>query len=150
MIPPHQFFMKSHPTNILLVEDNETDVKIILRAFAKQKYPCHIHTVSDGKEALDYLLNHGAFENKTDFPTPDVILLDINMPRMDGHTFVKKIRSFKTLSKIPIVVFTTKEGMKNAFRIEGVNDYVIKTIDGVKMIEKIREIIKFKQEFFSD
>jgi len=140
----------NHPINILLVEDNETDVKIILRAFAKQKLLCHIYPVNDGKEALDYLLNHGDFQNKTDFPTPDIILLDINMPRMDGHTFVTKIRSFKALRELPIVVFTTKEGMKDAFRIEGVNDYVIKTIDGVKMIDKIREIMKFKREFFND
>jgi DNA-binding response OmpR family regulator len=69
---------------------------------------------------------------------------------MDGHTFVKKLRSFKVLSAIPIVVFTTKEGLKNAFRIEGVDDYVVKTIDGVDMIAKIKEIIRFKKEFFND
>ena len=142
--------MKNQVINILLVEDNETDVKIILRAFAKQKFPCQVRTVTDGKEAMDYLLHHGEFLKKADFPPPDIILLDINMPRMDGHTFVKKIRSFKTLGQIPIVVFTTKEGMKDAFRIEGVNDYVIKTIDGIKMIEKIREIIQFKKEFFDN
>jgi len=142
--------MKNHPIKILLVEDNETDVKIIHRAFAKQKVSCHIDTVADGKEALDYLLNHGDFVDEKKFPLPDVILLDINMPRMDGHTFVRKIRSFKRLGELPIVVFTTKEGMKDAFRIEGVTDYVIKSIDGIKMIEKIREIMKFKQEFFNE
>ena len=137
-------------TQILLVEDNETDVKIILRAFEKSKFACDVHIVGDGEEALRYLLNEDLYRNQGRNPVPDIILLDVNMPRMDGHTFVKKVRSLPAASKIPIIVFTKKEGLKDAFRYEGVNDYVVKSINGVDMIGKIKEILKFKDEFFKD
>lgn len=141
---------EKNPINILLVEDSETDVKIILHAFEKQKLSCQVQTVSDGQKAMDYLLHKGEFKDKTVYPDPEIILLDIHMPRMDGHTFVRELRATESAKEIPIVVFTSREGMEGIFQIEGVNDYVVKTIDGVDLVRKIREIIKFKQEFFND
>lgn len=136
--------------HILLVEDSETDVKIILRAFQKNKLSCTVNIVGDGEHALKYLLHEGSFVERDRFPLPDIILLDVNMPRMDGHTFVKRARALKGVAEIPIVVFTKKEGFKDAFRFEGVSDYVVKSIDGVDMVKKIKEILKFKEEFFGD
>jgi len=142
--------MPKKTIHILLVEDNETDVKIILRALEKDNLSCTVQNVRDGELALKYLLREGEYSDKDVFPDPDIILLDINMPRMDGHTFVKCIREIDSVGEVPIIVFTKKEGLKEAFRIEGVDDYITKSIDGSEMIKKIHEIIKFKDEFFSD
>jgi len=138
------------PISILLVEDSETDVKIILRAFDKQKLDCLVHTAPNGQEALDYLQQKGQDEDDDQFCVPDIILLDINMPRMDGYTFVRELRLLKDMGDIPIIVFTTKEGMKDIFKIEGVDNYVMKSIDGIDLVKKVKELLHFKKEFFND
>jgi CheY-like chemotaxis protein len=143
--------MSRHKTfHILLVEDNETDVKIIMRAFQKNDLPCSVHTVHDGQDALKYLLHGELLRDKRKFPEPDIILLDVNLPRMDGHTFVREVRAIDGLKDIPIIIFTRKEELKKIFRYEGVNDYVVKSIDMVDLIKKIKEILSFKKEFFGD
>ncbi|HLF18670.1 MAG TPA: response regulator [Candidatus Omnitrophota bacterium] len=141
---------KEKPIEVLLVEDSETDVKIILRAFEKQKFSCHVHRVVNGEEALAYLQHKEKYQDRHKYPDPDIILLDIHMPRMDGHTFVRELRRSQEKKEIPIIVFTMKEGMKDIFRIEGVNDYVVKTIDGLDLIGKIKEVLQFKKEFFGN
>jgi len=141
---------KNRAFHILLVEDNETDVKIILRAFQKNDLHSTVHTVHDGEDALKYLLHEKPFHDLKKFPEPEIILLDVNMPRMDGHTFVREVRAIESVKDIPIIVFTRKEELKDLFRYEGVNDYVVKSIDMIDLIKKIKEILKFKKEFFSD
>jgi len=124
---------------ILLVEDDETDVKITLKALDKEQFKYQAQVVRDGQEALDYLKNSGPFKDKEKFPKPDIILSDINMPKMDGHTFVRELKSDENLKSIPIVVFTTKDGMEDLFKVEGINDYVIKSADAKELIELINK-----------
>ena len=138
------------PLRVLLVEDNDTDVKIILRAFEKWKLLSVIHHVHDGQEAIDYLENKGLYASRRFYPAPDIILLDVMMPIMDGHTFVQKIRSIEGVSAIPIIILTGREGLEEVFKLEGVVNYVQKSIDGRELIQKIKEILQFKKEFFND
>lgn len=133
--------MSEKTVNILLVEDNETDVKIILRAFEKAKFNCKVFAVEDGKEALDFVQNQGKYQDKDKFCLPNAILLDVNMPRMDGHTFVRELKKFERFKSIPLIVFTTKEGMEDLFRIEGVDSYVVKSIDATDLIKRIKNLL---------
>lgn len=93
--------------NILIVEDNEADIKIALRAFAKVEQKSDIYVVHNGEEALDFIHHRGQYEDKSEFPAPDIILLDINMPKMDGFGFLERIKADPEYNHIPVVMLTT-------------------------------------------
>lgn len=100
--------MTSHkrPVEILLVEDNPGDVELTRDAFADSTMPNHIHVAGDGVEALDFLHRNGPY---ADAPRPDVILLDLNMPRMDGKELLSLIKNDADLKAIPVVVLSSSE-----------------------------------------
>ena len=127
--------------NILLVEDNQTDVKIIHKAFDKVKFVSNLYSVGDGQEALDFIQNKGKYDNKSEYLRPDILLLDVNMPVMDGYTFVRELKLLDEYRDIPIIVFTTKEGMHDIFRIEGVDDYIQKSLDATSLIARIKKYV---------
>lgn len=135
---------KEGPVSILLVEDNETDVKIILRAFDKAKLLSNVFVVADGFQALDFLKRQGRYEGR-ESKSPDIILLDINLPRMDGRQFMREFRLLKEFNQIPVIVFTTKEGMEDIFKVEGATDYVMKSLDALDLIKKIRKHTQSRQ-----
>ncbi|MFH1867415.1 MAG: response regulator [Candidatus Omnitrophota bacterium] len=98
---------KSDPIDILIIEDNETDVKIALRAFKKIKQKSNVYIVNNGEEALNFIHNEGEYKDRDKFPTPDIILLDINMPKMDGFQFLQIIKKDTEYSNIPVIMLTT-------------------------------------------
>ncbi len=93
--------------NILLVEDSEPDVKITLRAFRNATPPTNILVTYDGAEALEYLNNEGRFEDREKFPLPDIILMDINMPKLGGFDALKKIKEDGRFRNIPVIMLTS-------------------------------------------
>src|SRR5690554_3368104 len=96
-----------HPNAvILLAEDDPDDQMFVRQAFMKMRASSRLLMVSDGEELLDYLNRRGAFTDQERYPWPDLILLDLNMPRMDGRKALRQIRSDKTLRKIPVVALT--------------------------------------------
>lgn len=100
---------------ILLVEDNDVDVKIASRAFAGSQYESRLHAVSDGEEALSFLLRTGRYANldpETVF-VPDLILLDINLPKMDGFAVLKLIKTDKRTNRIPVIMLTTSNNERD-------------------------------------
>jgi len=129
---------------ILLVEDNPADQQLCLRAFKKGKINTNIHIVSDGQEAMDYLLNQNTFINKNDYPRPDLILLDINMPKKDGKQVLKEIKENPDLKIIPVVMLTTSDQEKDivdSYNL-GVNSYISKPVrinDFVDAVSKLEE-----------
>ncbi len=94
------------PATILLVEDNDADVILAEEALGDGRIRNEVHRVRDGLEALDFLNRAGDY---TDAPRPDVILLDLNMPRMDGREFLEAIKDDNEKKSIPIIVLTTSE-----------------------------------------
>lgn len=95
---------KNRPIELLMVEDNPADVRLTIEALAEEKVANHLQVAKDGIEALEILQQKGDFRNA---PRPDLILLDLNLPRMCGHEVLAFIKGDETLKRIPVVVLTT-------------------------------------------
>src|SRR5688572_329391 len=95
---------ESRPAEILLVEDNDNDVELTRTAFENSRLLVNLHHAKDGEECMAFLRKQGKF---ADAPTPDIILLDLNMPRMDGREVLTEISSDESLSHLPVVILTT-------------------------------------------
>jgi CheY-like chemotaxis protein len=130
------------PVHILLVEDNEGDIILTLEAFNDVKLKNTVSVVRDGEEAVQYLNREGAFQ---DAIPPDFILLDINLPKMDGKEVLAYIKNHDRFKTIPVVMLTTSSSEKdikdsyNAFA----NCYITKPVDFEKFIQVIRSIEEF-------
>ena len=98
------------PANILLVEDNEGDILLTMEAFEESKIKTEITVAKNGKEALDFLFKRGAF---TEVKSPDIILLDINIPIFNGHEVLQQIKADPNLKKIPVIMLTTSSNQKD-------------------------------------
>ncbi len=101
------------PIEILLVEDNEDDVILTSQAFKRGKVSNNIHVAGDGVEALAFLRREGRYAA---VPRPDIILLDLNLPRMDGHELLKIIKSDPLFASIPVVILTTSKAEEDVLR----------------------------------
>ena len=93
--------------NILLIEDNEADLKIVLRAFDRLSYKNNIFTVKDGQEALDFIYHEGLYTNKGKYYRPDIILLDLNIPKLTGFDVLKRLKKDPQYNFIPVVMLTS-------------------------------------------
>lgn len=107
------------PIDILFVEDNDQDTKITLRAFSKGKIKNNIHVVVDGQEALDYIYHSGKYKNITDAPRPDLILLDIGLPKISGLDVLKKIKEDSSFKHIPVVMLTSSKNEQDIVKSYG-------------------------------
>jgi two-component system, chemotaxis family, response regulator Rcp1 len=129
---------------ILLVEDNPADQQLTLRAFRQGKLNAKLFIANDGQEAMDYLFNKNLFSEKENFPRPDLILLDINMPRKDGKEVLKEIRANPDLKIIPVIMLTTSDQEKDiidSYNL-GVNAYIskpVRIVDFVNVVCKLEE-----------
>lgn len=116
---------------ILLVEDNEDDRLLTVRAFQKAGIVNKVVAVNDGVEALDILFGTGAYEGKPLEPLPQVVLLDLNLPRVGGLDVLRKIRSEQRTKLLPVVVLTSSKEEEDIVRsyLAGANSYVRKPVD---------------------
>lgn len=124
---------------ILLVEDNEGDIRLTIEAFSEAKIRNQIKVVRDGEEALLYLRKEGKY---TDSKTPDIILLDINLPRVDGKEVLQIMKNDPVLKTIPVIMLTTSSSetdIKQSYENHA-NCYVIKPVDLNKFLDVIRSI----------
>ncbi len=130
------------PIEVLLVEDDPGDVLMTQEAFEEHKVRNRLTVVSDGSEALAYLRREGGF---ADAPRPDLILLDLNLPRKDGREVLAEIKSDPELATIPVVVLTTSHAEEDVLRSYQLhaNAYVTKPVDFERFIEVVRQIDEF-------
>jgi CheY-like chemotaxis protein len=130
------------PIDVLLVEDDPGDVLMTREAFEENKVANRLAVVSDGAEAMQYLRREGEY---ADAPTPDLVLLDLNLPRMDGREVLAAMKSDETLRSIPVVVLTTSEAEEDVLRSYSLhaNAYVTKPVDFSRFIEVVRQIDDF-------
>jgi CheY-like chemotaxis protein len=124
------------------VEDDPGDVLITREAFAENKVRNHLSVVSDGVKALQFLRREADYANA---PRPDLILLDLNLPRMDGHEVLANIKSDADLQRIPVVILTTSDAEEDVLRSYDLhaNAYVTKPVDFERFLGVIRQIDDF-------
>ena len=133
---------ESGPIEVLLVEDDPGDVLMTQEAFAEHKVRNRLAVVSDGEEAIAYLRREGRF---ADAVRPDLVLLDLNLPRRDGRQVLEEIKSDEQLRQIPVVVLTTSQAEEDILRSYELhaNAYVIKPFDADRFADAIRHIDDF-------
>ena len=134
--------MTSNGIEILLIEDNPGDARLTLEAFREGKVINHLTVVSDGVEALAFLRRQGQY---ADAPAPDLILLDLNLPRMDGRQVLAEIKTDPNLMRIPVVVLTTSASQDDIARAYGshANCYIRKPVDLDQFLRVVQSIETF-------
>jgi len=130
------------PIEVLLIEDDPGDVLITREAFEHYKIRNTLRVASDGQEGLDYLYQRGSHKGAT---RPDLILLDLNLPRMDGREVLAEIKSDPALRSIPVVVLTTSKAEEDILRSYDLhaNAYVTKPVDLDQFMKAVRQIDEF-------
>lgn len=115
---------------ILLVEDNRMDVELTLDAFKESRLQNKIHVVMNGQDALDYLFRRGIYADCNAYPMPDLILLDLKSPRVDGFEVLRQIKSTDILKRLPVVILTSSknEGDRALSYDLGANSYLVKPV----------------------
>lgn len=132
----------NRPAHILLVEDNRMDVELTLDAFHEAKLFDTIHVASTGQEALDYLFRRGKYADRNAFPLPNLILLDLKLPGIDGFEVLRQIKSTPILKRLPVVILTSsKEEADLALSYDrGANSYLVKPISFDGFLGVVRQI----------
>jgi len=120
--------MKDRPAVILLIEDDETHAMLITRAFEDVKIGHEIHWLCCGDEALDYLFRKGKFADPEDSPRPDLILLDLRLPVVDGHDVLRAIKGSEDLKALPVVILSTSQNKADIAKAYSnyANSYLVK------------------------
>ena len=130
------------PIDLLLVEDSEPDVRLTKEALAEAKVWNRLWVVEDGVEATDFLYRRGRY---ADAPRPDLILLDLNLPRKDGRQVLKEIKADPSLRRIPVVILTTSRDEGDVLRAYDLhaNCYIPKPVDFNRFMEVVKSIEDF-------
>jgi two-component system response regulator len=134
--------MSAESVEILLVEDNPDDIELTLHAFNRHRLARRIHVARDGAEALDFLRCSGAYASRSAHEPPKVILLDLNLPKVDGLDVLRHIKGDPRTRTIPTVVLTASHrdrDLVDSYRL-GVNSYIVKPVDFRKFTEAVRAL----------
>jgi CheY-like chemotaxis protein len=134
--------MSSNIVKILLVEDNLNDVELTLRALRKHNLANDIMVVNDGAEALDFVFAEGKYADRDANNLPQVVFLDLKLPKIDGIEVLKAIKANEITKVIPVVVMTSSQEERDiieSYKL-GVNSYVVKPIDFEKFMRTIAEL----------
>lgn len=137
--------MRHQPPTILVIDDDPADQFLVREAIKSASLDYNLRLVSDGDEALEYLNHRGRYADRFAAPRPDLILLDLNMPRYNGRQVAKAIKSDADLKTIPVVVLTTsaqEEDIEELYQI-GVNSYVQKPINFDDFTATLRDLSVF-------
>lgn len=134
--------MTATPIEVLLVEDDPGDVLMTREALAENKVANRLTVVHDGVSAMEYLRKQGRY---ADAVTPDLVLLDLNLPRMDGREVLAELKADPELGRLPVVVLTTSDAEEDVLRSYALHAsaYVTKPVDFTQFIEVVRQIDEF-------
>lgn len=134
--------MDTVPARVLLVEDNDDHAELVIRQISEHATPVQMTRVADGQEALDYLFRQGKFTSPNESPRPDVIFMDLRLPKVDGLDVIKTLKESEDLRKIPVVVLTTSEAEQDIARayVNHANSYVVKPVDFQKFRDLMNEL----------
>ncbi len=135
--------MTGKPIEVLLVEDNPGDVRLTIEAMKEAKVTNNLSVATDGEEALAFLRGEGPFQ---DAPRPDLVLLDLNLPKVDGRQVLAEIKKDESLRRIPVVVLTTSRAEEDVLRMYDLhaNCFITKPVD----LEQFEHVVKSISEFW--
>jgi CheY-like chemotaxis protein len=142
MVYPNGRSSESSPIEILLVEDNPGDVRLTQEALKEGKVRNRLSVVEDGAKAIEFLYRRGAYAQA---PRPDLILLDLNLPKKDGRQVLAEIKGDASLRSIPVVVLTTSQADEDVIRAYDlqVNCYITKPIELMQFLKVVKAIEDF-------
>ncbi|EMN49138.1 response regulator receiver domain protein [Leptospira interrogans str. L1207] len=131
--------------HILVAEDDPDDRLLMKDGFRENNLANPLHFVKDGEELFEFLQNEGEYSDILKYPKPGIILLDLNMPRMDGREALKTIKSIPELKKIPVIVLTTSREEEDMFKTYdlGANSFIRKPVEFEAFLETIRAFGKY-------
>lgn len=134
------------PARLLLVEDDEADILLAQRAFERANVWNPVDVVRNGREALDYLQNRGAYSDRAKYPRPDLVLLDLNLPAVDGREVLKVMRNDPEMKNIPMVIVSTSDYERDMEfgRQLGVYHYIIKPLQVDNILETFAACREFR------
>jgi len=127
---------------ILVVEDDSDDEVLILRAFKRNNVANEVVVVRDGTEALEYLFCTGAYAGREPCANPQLILLDLKLPKVDGLEVLRRLRADSRTQRIPVVILTSSKeerDLMNSYQ-QGVNSFICKPVDFVQFVEAVRQL----------
>jgi len=132
------------PITILMADDDDDDRRLTREALLEGRLANDLRFVENGEELMDYLRHHGKYA-ATEVPRPGLILLDLNMPRKDGRTVLKEIKSDPELRQIPVVVLTTSQADEDIFKSYdlGVNSYIVKPVTFEALVDILQTLEKY-------
>ncbi|HWQ80643.1 MAG TPA: response regulator [Ignavibacteria bacterium] len=134
--------MESKPVEILLIEDDPSDIKLTLKALQKYSLANKVTVLKDGEEALEFLFSEGRYEGRDNKNMPKVIFLNLKLPFVDGIEVLRRIKSDESTRRIPVVVVTSSRenrDIEECYKL-GVNSYIVKPIDFEKFLESVSNL----------
>ena len=130
------------PARILLIEDSRMDVELTLDAFREARLANTISVASNGEAALDYLFGRGSYADRTTYPLPNLILLDLKLPGIDGHMVLRQIKGTPELKRLPVIILTSskEEGDRALSYDNGANSYLVKPVSFEGFLDVVRQL----------
>lgn len=127
---------------ILLVEDNRMDIELTLDAFREVSLTNSIQVTTTGQAALDYLGGQGKYDDRAAYPLPDLILLDLKLPGIDGFEVLRQVKATPIVKRIPVIILTSskEEGDRALSYDNGANSYLVKPVSFAGFLDVVREI----------
>jgi len=137
--------MDGEPALILLVEDDESHAALIRRSLTRHRAAHEVRWLHDGREALDYLFRRGEYADPDTSPRPQLVLLDLRLPKIDGFEVLEQVKADESLRSIPVVVLSTSAAETDLARAAHyhANSYVVKPVDFGKLSELIGELGRY-------
>ncbi|MEW6658940.1 MAG: response regulator [Thermodesulfobacteriota bacterium] len=128
--------------HILLVEDNRLDIELTLDAFKEARLGNSVHVAKNGEEALDYLFGRKQFGDREQYPLPDIILLDLKMPGLDGFEVLRRVKAEPEVKRIPVIILTSsrEEGDLALSYDCGANSYLTKPVSFEGFLKVVRQV----------
>jgi CheY-like chemotaxis protein len=137
--------MDAHNLTMLMVDDDPDDFFLVRHALGEKKNGIELRLLEDGEELMDYLFQRGRFEAEACVPRPCLILLDLNMPKMDGREVLRVIKSDPSFQHIPVVVFTTSndiDDILSAYRL-GANSFIVKPSSYERLVAILASLMEY-------
>lgn len=128
--------------DILIVEDNKNDAEMAIRALRKNNLTNHVHVVSDGEEALDFIFANGKYKNRSTNKRPRMILLDLKLPKIDGMEVLRVLKGNPETRVIPVIILTSSReecDLLDSYKL-GVNSYIVKPVDFDKFVNAVHDL----------